>query len=97
MKSEQLVPNSLAAAMAVCDAAFAALWPVLKRRDADETRGFTDFVQWRANFVFRRYRARYMDRMLIENCREALKYEDLRDDERSNLVRAIDLVDSLQK
>ena len=96
MRAGQLVANSLAATMAVSDAAFAALWPVLKRQKADEIKGFPEFIQWRAHFVFMHFRARHLDRILIEKCYEALKYEDLSDRERKDLLSAIEMFDAIK-
>ena len=91
MRAEEIVPNSLAATMAISDSAFAALWPVLKRKNVDETKGFSEFAQWRAHFVFMHFRARHLDRILIEKCHEALKYEDISDDEQKALLSAIEM------
>ncbi|WP_143043473.1 hypothetical protein [Sphingopyxis sp. YR583] len=97
MSTEELVPNSVAATMAVSNSAFAALWPVLKRQNADETRAFSEFLQWRAHFVFMHFRARHLDSILVEKCHEALKYEDLFDDERKGLLSVIDMFDAIRR
>ncbi|WP_432770077.1 MAG: hypothetical protein HEQ22_04830 [Sphingopyxis sp.] len=96
MSTEELVPNSVAATMAVSNAAFAALWPVLKRQNADETVGYSEFLQWRAHFVFMRFRARHLDRILIKKCHDLLKYDDLFDDERKDLLNVIDMFDAIR-
>lgn len=96
MCTEELVPNSLATTVAISDSAFAALWPVLKRKNADEIKGFSEFAQWRAHFVFMHFRARHLDRILIEKCHEALKYEDLSDDERKDLLSPIEMFDAIR-
>lgn len=96
MRTEELVSNSLSATMAISDSAFAALWPVLKRKNADEIKDFSEFVQWRAHFVFMHFRARHLDRILIEKCHEALKYEDLSNDERKGLLNPIEMFDAIR-
>ncbi len=96
LRTEELVPNSLTATMAISDSAFAALWPILQRKNADEIRGFSEFTQWRAHFVFMHFRARHLDRILIEKCHETLKHEDLSDDERKDILSAIELFDAIR-
>lgn len=93
---EEFVPNSLEATMAISDSAFAALWPVLKRQNAEEIRGFSEFIQWRAHFVFMHFRARHLDRILIEKCHEVLKCNDIFDDEREGLLRVIKMSDAVR-
>ncbi|WP_156377647.1 hypothetical protein [Sphingopyxis sp. Root1497] len=95
MSTEELVPNSVAATMAVSNSAFAALWPVYKRKNVDETRGYSEFLQWRAHFAFMHFRARHLDRILVEKCHDALKYDDLLDDERKGLLSVIDMFDAI--
>uniref|UniRef100_UPI002FC659BB hypothetical protein n=1 Tax=Sphingopyxis sp. TaxID=1908224 RepID=UPI002FC659BB len=57
---------------------------------------FSEFVQWRAHFVFMHFRARHLDRILIEKCHEALKYEDLSNDERKGLLNPIEMFDAIR-
>lgn len=96
LSTEELLPDSVTTSMVVSNLAFAALWPVLKRQNAQETRGFSEFLQWRAHFAFMHFRARHLDSILVEKCREALKYEDLFDDERKDLRSVIDMFDTIR-
>ncbi|KTE38040.1 MULTISPECIES: hypothetical protein [unclassified Sphingopyxis] len=77
--------------------AFEALWPVLRRRDDAEVRGFPGLESWRARHALRYGMTMRFVGELVERCRRLAGEEDLTPAERAALHAVVEAFDSRRR
>lgn len=89
--------DEVAAQRGIAIKAFEALWPVLRRRDDAEVRGFRDLGSWRAHYALHRGMAMRFVGELVERCRRLAGEEDLTPAERAALHAVVEAFDSRRR